>query len=76
MPIAMLDLPDDRFICTPYVGAMTSAVWDEMASVAIGSVLHFIEHGSDKNLYNRNLDTTRHAQRSGSGSPFAAILEG
>ncbi|EJL06817.1 2-hydroxyacid dehydrogenase [Pseudomonas chlororaphis] len=76
MPIEMLDLPDDRFICTPYVGAMTSAVWDEMASVAVGSILHFMEQGTDKNLYNRNLDATRHARRMGFGSPLVAELEG
>ncbi|KRP61158.1 hydroxyacid dehydrogenase [Pseudomonas orientalis] len=76
MPIAMLELPDDRFICTPYVGAMTSAVWDEMASVAIGSVLHYVEHGTDIHLYNRNLDTAKHSKRAGADSSRAAVLEG
>lgn len=76
MPIAMLELPDDRFICTPYVGAMTSAVWDEMASVAIGSVLHYIEHGTDMHLYNRSLDMAKHAQRASAYSSRTAILEG
>lgn len=75
MPIDMLQLPDDRFICTPYVGAMTSAVWDEMASVAIGSVMHYIGHGTDIHLYNRNLDTVKHAQRASAGSLCAAAME-
>lgn len=74
MPIELLKLPDDCFICTPYVGAMTSAVWDEMASIAITSILTFIEHGTDQNLYNRELDLVRHALRMKSSSPAFAVF--
>lgn len=63
MPIEMLELPDDRFICTPYVGAMTSAVWDEMADVAFGSVLQYMSRGTDRNLYNRSIDAVRRQAR-------------
>lgn len=75
MPIAMLELPDDRFICTPYIGASTAAVWDEMAGVAISSVMHYLKHGTDEHLYNRNLDMAKHAQRASAVSFHAAVLK-
>ncbi|MCB4767057.1 NAD(P)-binding domain-containing protein [Ancylobacter sp. Lp-2] len=51
LPREILELPDNRFLTTPYVGCLTPDSWSEMADSATKSLMYHFEGGGEPSYY-------------------------